>query len=376
MIVDPAAVPAIEAVFADASDEVAPDAAGSRSPKSPTPKLRWRWRFAAYWPTQPIRDAAAKKLGKRELESFVPQILASMYSPVVSRFMAISLPTGRIGYRHTFLREVQDHQELLVLDTEYRRQALIGGSRRDSTERAFDQAADLARDREQAAAAQNEWTNRVNDRLAWVLKVATGENLPASPEAWWEWWNQHNEVFLAGSKPVNTIQQTSQVSIVDRVASSSPAPQTHECLAAGTLIWTAKGPWEIERIRVGDLVLAQHPESGELAYKPVLRTTVRPKGQLIKLEAGGETCHASGGHLFWVSGSGWIKARELQSGQILHSANGPVHISNTELSIEAETYNLVVADFHTYFVGYRKVLSHDNTIRLPTRAVVPGLSPQ
>jgi hypothetical protein len=33
----------------------------------------------------------------------------------------------------------------------------------------------------------------------------------------------------------------------------------------------------------------------------------------------------------------------------------------------------VVADFHTYFVGEAKILSHDNTIRQPTNAVVPGL---
>jgi hypothetical protein len=186
---------------------------------------------------------------------------------------------------------------------------------------------------------------------------------------------------------VNTIQQTSQVTIVDSVpvssgglggslSSSGAAPLMHECLAAGTLIWTVRGPWEIQKVRVGDLVLAQHPETGELAYKPVLRTTVRPKGQLIKLEAGGETCLTSGGHLFWVAGEGWVKSRNLQSGQILHGASGPVHLSSADLSIEAETYNLVVADFHTYFVGYRKVLSHDNTIRQPTRAVVPGLQPE
>jgi hypothetical protein len=37
------------------------------------------------------------------------------------------------------------------------------------------------------------------------------------------------------------------------------------------------------------------------------------------------------------------------------------------------TYNLIVADFHTYFVGKAKILSHDNTIREPTVALVPGL---
>jgi hypothetical protein len=372
-IVDPEAVPAIEVVFADAADDVALEGLAALSNVTDPEASLALARYAAYWPTQPVREAAAKRLGQRELESFVPQILASMYSPVVSRFMAVTLPSGRIGYRHAFLREAHDRQELMLLDTEYRRQALIGGSRRESTSRALAQAADTARDREAAAAAQNELTNRINDRLAWVLKIATGQNLPATPEAWWQWWSDRNETYLAGAKPVNTIQQTSRVTVVDAVASTGPSPATHECLVAGTMIWTVRGPWEIERVRVGDLVLAQHPETGELAYKPVLRTTVRPKGRLLKFQAGGETCVCSGGHLFWVSGTGWVKSRDLQSGQILHGAAGPVHISSVEPATEEETYNLVVADFHTYFVGYRKVLSHDNTIRQPTRAVVPGL---
>ena len=39
-----------------------------------------------------------------------------------------------------------------------------------------------------------------------------------------------------------------------------------------------------------------------------------------------------------------------------------------------ELHNLVVADFHTYFVTDAKILTHDNTIREPTAALVPGLA--
>jgi hypothetical protein len=374
-IVDPEAIPAIEAVFADAADEVVIPALDTLANMTDPEAALALARFAAYQPTQNVRDAAAARLGKRELDSFVPQILASMYSPVVSRFLAVTLPSGRIGYRHAFEREAQQRNELLVLDTEYRR-VNLGGSRRESAERAFGEAARTAAALEQRAAAQNEFTNRVNDRLSWVLETATGVDLPAQPEAWWRWWNDRNEVFVPSQKPTALIHQTRQVAIVDRVTSGGTGggtPVSHDCLAAGTLVWTAKGPLAIEQIRVGDLVLAQHPESGELAYKPVLRTTIRPRSQLIKVEAGGETCQTSGGHLFWVAGEGWVKSRELHSGQILHGANGPVHISSVEPALVAETYNLIVADFSTYFVGYRKVLSHDNTVRAPTRAVVPGL---
>ena len=34
-----------------------------------------------------------------------------------------------------------------------------------------------------------------------------------------------------------------------------------------------------------------------------------------------------------------------------------------------------VADFHTYFITDRRLLSHDNTPRQPTQSTLPGLQP-
>ena len=71
---------------------------------------------------------------------------------------------------------------------------------------------------------------------------------------------------------------------------------------------------------------------------------------------------------------GWQKARELDSGVELHTVRGSVRISRVEEAEFAPTYNLIVADFHSYFVGRSLVLCHDNTLRQPTDALVPGLS--
>ena len=38
------------------------------------------------------------------------------------------------------------------------------------------------------------------------------------------------------------------------------------------------------------------------------------------------------------------------------------------------SYNLIVDDFHTYFVGQTRILSHDNTIPKATGAIMPGLA--
>ena len=68
-----------------------------------------------------------------------------------------------------------------------------------------------------------------------------------------------------------------------------------------------------------------------------------------------------------------MKARELQSGMVLHTPTGGVHVSDVGPGNMETTYNLIVADYHTYFAGMLKVLSHDNTVRLPSQASVPGL---
>jgi hypothetical protein len=94
----------------------------------------------------------------------------------------------------------------------------------------------------------------------------------------------------------------------------------------------------------------------------------------VKVIAGSESFETSGGHLFWVAGEGWVKSRSLKSGQVLHTASGPLHVSQVEEGTVAQTYNLVVAEFSTYFVGQQMILSHDNTVRTPTRSLVPGLA--
>lgn len=144
-------------------------------------------------------------------------------------------------------------------------------------------------------------------------------------------------------------------------------------LAAGTPVWTESGLKAVERILSGDLVLSQNVETGELTYKPVLRTTIRPKGELIRILAGDQAILCSGGHPFWVAGKGWGKAREMMSGCYLHCVSGTTLVRSVKEADSQTTYNLVIADFHTYFVGSARILTHDNTVRAPTNAVVPGL---
>ena len=55
------------------------------------------------------------------------------------------------------------------------------------------------------------------------------------------------------------------------------------CFAAGTMIETADGDRTIEEIQIGDLVLSANPETGEIAYKPVVNTYVHVTDTVLYL---------------------------------------------------------------------------------------------
>jgi hypothetical protein len=75
-----------------------------------------------------------------------------------------------------------------------------------------------------------------------------------------------------------------------------------------------------------------------------------------------------------VSGQGWIKARSLEPGMGLHTARGVVMLDAIEEETKStKTYNLIVDECHSYFVGRNLILSHDNTVREPVANRVPGL---
>jgi hypothetical protein len=115
-------------------------------------------------------------------------------------------------------------------------------------------------------------------------------------------------------------------------------------------------------------------ESGELAFKPVIRVTQRSPEQLMRLEIGSEVLEASGGHPFWVDGEGWEKARILKGGLPLYSPEGSRTLEDVRPGSRQESWNLVVADNHNYFVGRSALLTHDNTVRMPTMPLC-GKSP-
>ncbi|HVW01085.1 MAG TPA: polymorphic toxin-type HINT domain-containing protein, partial [Planctomycetaceae bacterium] len=103
--------------------------------------------------------------------------------------------------------------------------------------------------------------------------------------------------------------------------------------------------------------------------------TVGPARQLLRVTAGTDTLTCTDGHRFWVPREAWTKARELRPNDLLHTATGAIPVTSLSEGAVAETHNLVVADFHSYFVGKQALLVQDLPLPLSTNCVVPGLQP-
>jgi Pretoxin HINT domain len=344
-------------------------------------------RHAVLSPFDTVRQSAAERLRYRSLHDFVPGLLDALAMPVESSFRVVTGEDGSVRYLHTLYREGshadwsgQRMRTALQRPVSRRILARLAGDMElpdpaDEARLASRAAVSASRAstgyaREAAAvdaqvAAMNQATAALNERIVAVLANVSGKDYGSQPRDWWNWWSEYNEYDQSQERPVYESSESSYELV--------PPPQRHECFVKGTPVWTKTGQRPIESLELGDLVLAQNVDSGELAYKPVIAQTLRPPSAILKLSIGGEELRSTRGHPMWVAGVGWRMAKEIEDGAVLHGITCTPRISAVEPAGEAEAYNLVVAEFNTYFVGESGILVHDNTPRRPTRASVPGL---
>jgi hypothetical protein len=352
-----------------------------------------------------VRERAIQSLKNRRFEDFVPGLIGLLAIPLSgtqsSQLYYLDFPgtqsSGALILVHNYViaQETDDQYQVAVMHTvDYRLNELLQGGvvsfkdgfRFGNPLNANDKVAselrvartlnDFARlqadegyQRQMSAEALKERTEQLNRQVIQVLVGITGRDPQPDPAPWWKWWGDFTDTQRVGGK---------QVTVVSEETESRGDPRfrllRRSCFAAGTPVWTDRGAVAIETIKVGDTVLAQNIETGELALKPVLQTTVRPPKELLSIRFGDETIVCTGGHRFWASGEGWVKARDLAPQILLHTVKGNVPASSPKTESTAETYNLVVADFHTYFVGRVGILCQDLPLPRGTNCVVPGLS--
>ncbi len=371
------------------------------TPDLPTSKLLVEWmgqvdcvesslvltRYSMLHPEEAIRELATDHLVNRPLHDFVPEVLKALSSPISAMVVPNYDRQGRLtGYRQAFAREGFGEKDVQIVDARIQRVVqTLPGQRNSNRNPVAARGAALAADadaetlaRQQAAAEiqmrqlemqrQNELIKQINQRIASVIARVSKLPLTDSAEAMWKWWDDYNESEMQKYKP----ERYKSTYATSTIPQYSPPARTCECFVAGTPVLTQTGPKPIERIRAGDLVLNRDLATGELRWQPVLKATNRPATPTYNIYVEDETFRCTGGHLFWVSGAGWKKASELQSGDILHAAKSPVRIAAVAPADNDPTYNLEVADSPNYFVGRQMILTHDVTPRETNRQQIPG----
>ena len=378
-----AAVPAIEQVLASADEAqalVLVEALGRTRSYRATQTLA---SAALMSPSLRIRDAATAELRIKKKEDFVPGLLSLLRTPVEQQVQSAVGTRGEQFTRIVWTQEDATTMQMVdfrVLDfTAMNRWTFVRSVRNPSIrgpQRIPNTSAEIAKAHElrNAAITLDAWANRatdqaeaINERVNSILEAVSDSPNRSTPQDWWGWWTDFEDVDAAPKRLVVVKEE-------QKVGKKIPETMQVSCLVSGTPVWTEQGLTPIEQIQIGDRVLSKNVETGELALKPVLHTTYRPPRKTTRFEMDGDSIQATGGHRFWVSGSGWLRTRELAADQSLHTTTGTTHIAAVEAADEAATYNLVVADFHTYFVGKSGILSHDVLPPKPTNKVVPGLN--
>ena len=172
------------------------------------------------------------------------------------------------------------------------------------------------------------------------------------------------------AKPVIVAKKTVRVKAKPRttiklntIAASNAKQAKVACFTAGTKIHTEKGFKNIEKIKAGDYVWSENPETKEKALKQVKKIFVREKDSIVRLAINGEVIETTSEHPFYVEGKGWRAAGELTAGTEVRLQDGSAGIVTEKEDIQLEepvtVYNFEVEDYHTYYVSEQKALVHN-----------------
>jgi hypothetical protein len=340
-------------------------------------------RFAILHDQQRVRQAAADALKTREPHSFVPLLLAGLALPIQYDAKIVENERGEKQFQAGALQEHHSHiagmrDTTQVYNGWHLRILKTSALARMKQLQDFNLQADALNRRIAATLLRSMKIDP--DGNYKDLALATEYDTP-DPKRWWQWWHDYNEQYVSGNKPFygyeydwrptyaytqNEVTRPQRSYALDW----SPPPS---CFGKGTLVWTLSGAKPVEEIKIGDRVLAQHPETGELAYKGVLMTTTRPPSEMLTIRAGKTAVTTTLGHPFFVVGKGWRMAKQLKEDDWIAGEGRTLRIRRIEKAEPVEAYNLVVADFGTYFVGEDRIYVHDNSPLPPTRLDMPGL---
>ena len=162
------------------------------------------------------------------------------------------------------------------------------------------------------------------------------------------------------------------------VGEAGIAVHNKPCFPPGTPVLMADGTTKlIERVRLGDLVLARDPEAGGPARPAEVCGLIRDFADgLVHVTfdtpgCGEGTVTSTRFHPFWTQNRGWVQAKDLVAGDTLEDSEArPLPIASVQtVPGLGRSFNLTVNQVHTYFVQTERasVLVHNALIIDPAQ---------
>jgi hypothetical protein len=375
---------------------------------------------AIYADAPPVRQAAAQALRSRPQTDYVPLLMAALQAPIEVDFDVLATPDGSVRVSETIRQAGPQGNAVHTRQTNMVTEGAIDHDPNRANPAAvlganLDRAAARLAETEANVEAANANAEEMNARIADVLRLVTGEELTEGAQAWWENWQQYNEIHsLTHQEERETFEEDNTVyrypqarvlypsdepprkAMLARRPEPGPRPFPKyrngstvvrnagfrngsgrifpwgSCFVPGTPVWTPNGAMAIEELAVGDFVLAQNPHTGELDFRPILEVIAGEPVPVQELVLAKEKIGTTRGHRFWIAGQGWAMTKHLSPGVRMLTLGGSVPLESIQEGNIASCYNLVVDGFHTYFVGVSRVLAHDITCPEPELAAIPG----
>ncbi|MGW4701056.1 polymorphic toxin-type HINT domain-containing protein [Streptomyces sp. NPDC004285] len=149
---------------------------------------------------------------------------------------------------------------------------------------------------------------------------------------------------------------------VNLVEDALVACSTNSFLGATPVVMADGSTRPISDVRIGDLVLAADPDSGERRGMRVSSTFRHETTDLVEVRlADGSTMVTTPGHKVHVVGRGWTLALGLRPDDLVIGADGTVapvaSVRDQDERAALTVYDLTVEGLHTFFVGTRGATS-------------------
>ena len=136
------------------------------------------------------------------------------------------------------------------------------------------------------------------------------------------------------------------------------------CFLAGTKVLTETGYKNIEEITVGEKVYSINLDNNQRELKEVIALYNGTTTEIYEVTVNGEIIKATPKHEFYVIDKGWVRAYDLEEGDMLLGEDGNYSITNIEYKTyeeEIPVYNLTIDGNHNYLITENDFLVHNSS---------------